>query len=119
MGRTGKTTALDQLAETIELMCGERSGGPDRIPVVYVTVPPADPAEADAMEFARFLGLPPVRPAGTSPTSPRRSAGSCIDARCDLVCVDELHNLNLATRAGEDMSDTSNTSPSGCRPRSC
>ena len=28
-----------------------------------------------------------------------------IEARCDLVLVDEIHNLNLATGAGEDMSD--------------
>ena len=28
-----------------------------------------------------------------------------IEARCDLVLVDEIHNLNLATAAGEDMSD--------------
>ncbi|MEV0201256.1 hypothetical protein [Nonomuraea sp. NPDC050691] len=28
-----------------------------------------------------------------------------IEARCDLVLVDEIHNLNLATSAGEDMSD--------------
>jgi hypothetical protein len=28
-----------------------------------------------------------------------------IDARVDLVLVDEIHNLNLATSAGEDMSD--------------
>jgi hypothetical protein len=28
-----------------------------------------------------------------------------LEARVDLVLVDELHNLNLATAAGEDMSD--------------
>ena len=27
------------------------------------------------------------------------------EARTDLVIVDEIHNLNLATTAGEDMSD--------------
>jgi hypothetical protein len=30
----------------------------DRIPVVYVTVPPAATARMIATEFARFLGLP-------------------------------------------------------------
>ena len=28
-----------------------------------------------------------------------------LEARVDLVLVDEIHNLNLATAAGEDMSD--------------
>ena len=58
-----------------------------------------------AMEFARFLGLP-LSPAGQHhrhrrcglrhpPPTPGPS----------LVCVDEIHNLNLATRAGADVSD--------------
>jgi len=32
--------------------------------------------------------------------------GVCLDARTSLVCVDEIHNLNLATRNGADASDT-------------
>jgi len=28
-----------------------------------------------------------------------------IDARTDIVVVDEIHNLNLDTRAGEELSD--------------
>jgi hypothetical protein len=28
-----------------------------------------------------------------------------IDARCDIVIIDELHNVNMATTAGEDYSD--------------
>ena len=28
-----------------------------------------------------------------------------IDARCDIVIIDELHNVNMATTVGEDYSD--------------
>ena len=57
------------------------------------------------MELARFLGLPPT---GASYNATDISDAVCqilIDARVDLVLVDEIHNLNLATSAGEDMSD--------------
>ena len=57
-----------------------------------------------ASEFAHFLGLP---------DKPRYNTNDIADAVCqvltqartDLVIVDEIHNLNLATAAGEDMSD--------------
>ena len=61
---TGKTTALKQLGRTHELMVREPAypaRGGDRIPVVYVTTPPKGSPRKLAMEFARFLGLPPVR----------------------------------------------------------
>jgi hypothetical protein len=69
-----------------------------------VTVPPAATARMLAMEFARFLGL---QFAG------RVNLTDIVDAVCvtaartrvELVCVDELHNLNLATRAGAEVSD--------------
>ena len=32
--------------------------------------------------------------------------GAALDARVTLVAVDELHNLNTATRAGAEASDT-------------
>jgi hypothetical protein len=83
---TGKTTALKQLGRTHELMVRQRSPGrlTDRIPVVYVTTPPKGSPRKLAMEFARFLGLPPVKRgynttdiAETPPTSPTRSVRSC------------------------------------------
>ena len=43
-------------------MVRQRYAGQDRIPVVYVTTPPKGSPRKLAMEFARFLGLPPVRP---------------------------------------------------------
>jgi hypothetical protein len=57
-----------------------------------------------AVEFARFLGLS---------FASRANITDIVDAVCataartnvELVCVDELHNLNLATRAGAEVSD--------------
>ncbi|MDX5962013.1 ATP-binding protein [Rhodococcus opacus] len=104
---TGKTTALKQLGRAHELMVRqrypERSG--DRIPVVYVTTPPKGSPRKLAMEFARFLGLPPVKRGYNTTDIADAVCQVMIQARVDLVLVDELHNLNLATSAGEDMSD--------------
>jgi len=97
---TGKTTAITQLGKAHELATRLRhpQSGP-RMPVIYVTVPPAATAKMLAVEFARFLGLP---------ASPRANITDITDAvcavltdlRCDMVIVDELHNLNMSTRAG-------------------
>ena len=102
---TGKSTALKQLGRAHELMTRERYGGPDRIPVVYVTTPPKGSPRKLALEFARFLGLPPVRTGQNTTDIANAVCQVLIEARCDLVLVDEIHNLNLATSAGEDMSD--------------
>ena len=102
---TGKSTALKQLGRTHELMVRERFPGTGRIPVVYVTTPPKGSPRKLAMEFARFLGLPPVRRGQNTTDIADAVCQVLIDARVDLVLVDEIHNLNLATSAGEDMSD--------------
>jgi TniB protein len=102
---TGKSTALKQLGRTHELMVRERFPGTDRIPVVYVITPPKGSPRKLAMEFARFLGLPPVRRGQNTTDIADAVCQVLIDARVDLVLVDEIHNLNLATSAGEDMSD--------------
>ena len=102
---TGKSTALKQLGRTHELMVRERYPGTGRIPVVYVTTPPKGSPRKLAMEFARFLGLPPVRRGQNTTDIADAVCQVLIDARVDLVLVDEIHNLNLATSAGEDMSD--------------
>jgi hypothetical protein len=102
---TGKSTALKQLGRTHELMVRERYPGAGRIPVVYVTTPPKGSPRKLAMEFARFLGLPPVRRGQNTTDIADAVCQVLIDARTDLVLVDEIHNLNLATSAGEDMSD--------------
>jgi AAA domain len=102
---TGKSTALKQLGRTHELMVRDRHPGTGRIPVVYVTTPPRGSPRKLAMEFARFLGLPPVRRGQNTTDIADAVCQVLIEARTDLVLVDEIHNLNLATSAGEDMSD--------------
>ena len=102
---TGKGTALKQLGRIHELAVRERHPGNDRIPVVYVTTPPKGSPRKLAMEFARFLGLPPIRRSYNATDISDAVCQILIDARVDLVLVDEIHNLNLATSAGEDMSD--------------
>jgi hypothetical protein len=102
---TGKTTALTQLGRTHERHTRKRHPRDKyRLPVLYVTVPPAATARMLAVEFARFLGLQ---------FTGRANITDIVDAVChtaastrvELVCVDELHNLNLATRAGAEVSD--------------
>jgi hypothetical protein len=104
---TGKTTALKQLGRTHELMVRQRYPArlTDKIPVVYVTTPPKGSPRKLAMEFARFLGLPPVSRGYNTTDIADAVCQVMLQPRVDLVLVDELHNLNLATAAGEDMSD--------------
>lgn len=102
---TGKTTALSQLGRAHEIAVRKRQPRDrSRLPVVYVTVPPAATPKMLAMEFARFFGL-------DFPT--RFNITDVVNAVCataahvhvDLVLIDELHNLNLATRTGAEASD--------------
>jgi hypothetical protein len=58
---TGKSTAIKQLGRAYELMARQRHPGSERIPVIYVTTPPRGSPRKLALEFARFLGLPPVK----------------------------------------------------------
>lgn len=104
--RTGKTTAVTQLGKTIEVIHRRRHpGSPGDIPVIYATVPPAATAKMIAVEFARFLGLPVSARANI--TSVIESVcGVALDTAVSLVIVDELHNLNTATRTGGEASDT-------------
>jgi hypothetical protein len=102
---TGKTTAITQLGRAHELGVQLRNPARSpRIPVVYITVPPAATPKMVAVEFARFLGLPITTRANLSDITNSVCAVLC-DVGCDLVLVDEIHNLNLATRAGAEVSD--------------
>jgi hypothetical protein len=74
------------------------------LPVLYVTVPPAATARMLAMEFARFLGISFTGRVNITDIVDSVCA-TAIRTRVELVCVDELHNLNLATRAGAEVSD--------------
>lgn len=103
---TGKTTAIKQLGRFHELRTRARFPGDDsRIPVVYVTAPPKGSPRKLAMEFARFLGLPTINPRMNVTDISDAVCQVMIDARTDIVVVDEIHNLNLDTRAGEELSD--------------
>lgn len=102
---TGKTTAIKQLGRFHELRSRRRFPGTDRIPVVYVTAPPKGSPRKLAMEFARFLGLPPISPRQNATDIADSVCQVLTDAHCDLVIIDEIHNINLATSAGEDHSD--------------
>lgn len=56
---TGKTNAITALGRTHELAIRRKHPRePGRLPVIYVTVPPAATPRMLAVEFARFLGLP-------------------------------------------------------------
>ena len=104
--RTGKTTALIQLGKTIEVIHRRRHPrSAADIPVVYITVPPAATPKMIAMEFARFFGLPLSHRANITDIADA-VCGVSLDAHVTLVAVDELHNLNTATRAGAEASDT-------------
>jgi len=103
---TGKTTALSQLGRAHELAARRRH--PDdrhRLPVVYITVPPAATPRMVAVEFARFFGLPTPRSANLTDVT-NAVCATAAHIRVDLVLVDEIHNISLATRAGAEVSDT-------------
>ncbi len=102
---TGKTTAITQFGKTHEAIDRARHPGLERIPVIYVTVPPAATPRMLAMEFARFLGLP-VLPRANMTDIIEAVCGIAIDMRVSVVLVDEIHNMQLATRSGAEVSDT-------------
>ena len=58
-----------------------------------------------AAEFARFLGLPLSRRSNITDII-EAVCGVCTDTRTSVICVDEIHNLNIATRAGAEASYT-------------
>ena len=79
--------------------------GAERIPVVYVTTPPKGSPRKLAAEFARFLGLGPIKPRHNVTDIADAVCQILVEEHCDLVLVDEIHNLNNGTSAGEDLSD--------------
>ena len=105
---TGKTTAVTQLGRNHELLLRNRLGHQamaGRMPVVYVTVPPAATPKMLASEFARFAGVPVNSRQQNQADITNAVCNVLARLRTDLVLVDEIHNLNLATRAGADASD--------------
>ncbi|MBP2452387.1 ATP-binding protein [Mycolicibacterium lutetiense] len=101
---SGKTTTIKLLGKIHEQTVWRRYPGQDRIPVVYITTPPKGSPRQLAAEFAHFLGLP-TRARHNTTDIADAVCRVLTDARTELVIVDEIHNLNLASAAGEDMSD--------------
>ncbi|MFG2848073.1 AAA family ATPase [Kitasatospora sp. NPDC048296] len=103
---TGKTIALAQLGLAHELQDRRRHPGQDgRIPVIYITVPPAATPRMIAAEFARFLNLPVMGRLNITDLT-EAVVGVCTKGRTGLVLVDEIHNISLHTRTGAEASDT-------------
>lgn len=101
---SGKSTTIKLLGKVHEQKVRARYPGSDRIPVVYITTPPKGSPRKLASEFAHFLGLPDKRRYNTTDIADAVCT-VLTNAATELVVVDEIHNLNLATSAGEDMSD--------------
>jgi hypothetical protein len=57
-----------------------------------------------AVEFARFLGLPVTRTANLTDVV-NAVCVTAVRLHVELVLVDEIHNISLATRAGAEVSD--------------
>lgn len=103
---TGKTTALSQLGRAHELAARRRQPEDQhRLPIIYITVPPAATPRMVAVEFARFLGLPASTRANLTDVT-NAVCATAANTHVDLVLVDEIHNISLATRAGAEVSDT-------------
>ena len=85
---TGKTTALSQLGRAHELAARKRHPGDrHRLPVVYITVPPAATPRMVAVEFARFFGLPAPRTANLTDVT-NAVCATAARTSVDLVLVD-------------------------------
>ncbi|MEU9623189.1 TniB family NTP-binding protein [Streptomyces sp. NPDC048155] len=101
---TGKSTAIKQLGRAHELRVRQRFPDHDRIPVVYISAPPNGSPRKLAVRFAHFLGLP-LKSRHNEMDIADAVCEILTEARCDLVVVDEIHNINLATSSGKDLSD--------------
>src|SRR4029079_6437625 len=69
------------------------------------TVPPAATPKMLAAEFARFAGIPGNGRQQNQDDITNAVCDVLARLRTDLVLVDEIHNLNLATRTGAEASD--------------
>lgn len=102
---TGKSTSITQLGRKHQIETERRQPGPGwRIPVVYIIVPPAATPTALTIEFAAFLGLP-VSSRDSPPLLARAVTDVLRKVGCSLVLVDEIHRIDLRTRAGAQASD--------------
>ncbi|WP_018909295.1 ATP-binding protein [Salinispora arenicola] len=102
---TGKSTSITQLGKKFQIELERRSPGvSDRIPVVYVVVPPDATPKMLATEMAIFLGLP-VAPRDSPQSIAHTVASVMRRVGTGMVLVDEIHRLDLTTRQGKNASD--------------
>lgn len=102
---TGKSTSITQLGKKFQIDIERRwPSDPDRIPVVYIVVPPDAGPKSLATEMARFLGLPVGHH-----DNPQQVAHAVSEVMgkvgTGMVLVDEIHRLDLTTKKGKDASD--------------
>ncbi|WP_225854861.1 TniB family NTP-binding protein [Micromonospora sp. ALFpr18c] len=102
---TGKSTSITQLGKKFQIELERRSPGvTDRIPVVYIVVPPDATPKMLATEMAIFLGLPVAT--RDSPQSVAHNVATVMRrVGTGMVLVDEIHRLDLTTRQGKNASD--------------
>jgi hypothetical protein len=102
---TGKSTAITELGRAVELAYRRsRPYREDAAPVVYLTMPPQATPKSLSIEILKFLGAPYL-PRDSQIELMRQACFLLADLRTELIIVDEIHNLNHATRAGADASD--------------
>jgi len=102
---TGKSISITQLGRIHQVETERRSpGSTGRVPVVYIIVPPAATPKMLAIEIAAFLGLP-VSSHDSQHAITQAVAGVLRKVGCSLILVDEVHRLDLRTRAGAAASD--------------
>jgi hypothetical protein len=102
---TGKSTSITQLGKSYQIDLERRwPANPDRIPVVYIVVPPDADPKALATEMAAFLGLP-IHPHDSPQHLAHAAAEVMRRVGTGMVLVDEIHRLDLTTKKGKDASD--------------
>jgi hypothetical protein len=102
---TGKSTSIMQLGKVHQAAIERRApGGAGRIPVVYIIVPPAATPKMLAIEIANFLGLR-FRDSDSQNTITHSVTAMLGKVGCSLILVDEIHRLDLRTKAGATASD--------------
>jgi hypothetical protein len=102
---TGKSTSIAQLGKKYQYNLDRRLGAdPDRIPVVYIVVPPDATPKMLAGEMAVFLGLPIGD--RDSPQAVAHTVASVMrQVGTGLVLVDEIHRIDMTSKQGRNVSD--------------
>ncbi len=96
---TGKTTAITQLGKTHEATDRLCHPGLSRIPVIYVTAPPAATPPMLAVEFTRILGLPATHRANMTDVIEAVCGGAIDTISCNLAAET---NTGLVRERNED-----------------